>query len=241
MIQKTSGIVLFTQKYSESKLIVKIFTKNFGVQTYIINGSRSKKSKTKATLFQPLSLIDMEVLHSEKGGLQKLSEINNHLPFLSIPFDIIKSSVVLFLQEVLNKSIKESHPDEDLFEFIKNAILFLDLRMENCSNFHIVFMLELSKFLGFYPHGKFIDKTSLFDLQEGLFINHLPKHIHFIDARQSELLNLFLNEGFATMHLIKMNKTERKQLLQSVLLFYKLHIVGFGDIKSMEVLEEVIS
>ena len=241
MLHKTSGIVLHTTKYSETSLIVKIYTKSFGLQTYIINGVRSKKSKTKATIFQPLALVEMIVSHSEKGGLQRISEINTEHPFSSIPVNIIKSSIVLFLNEMLYKAIKEAHPDEDLFEFIKNSLLLLDLKTDNCSNFHIYFILQLPKFLGFFPHGTYSNNTSLFDLQEGVFINTLPKHQQYMNIQQSELLNVFINSRYETLNDIKIDRQERKQLLQSLILFYQLHISSFGEIKSMEILEEVIS
>jgi len=240
MLHKTIGIVLHSQKYSDTSLIVKIFTKHFGLQSYIINGVRNKKSKTKATLFQPLSLVDMEVSHSGKAGLQRLNELNSHIPFSSILTSITKSSIVLFLNEILYKSINEAHADDDLFEFIKNSLLILDLKTESCSNFHIYFMIHLSKFLGFFPHGKFIDHTSFFDLQEGCFINQMPKHVHYMDTEECKLLFLFINEGYETIQTIKLVKAQRTQLLKSLLVFYRLHITGFGEIKSLEILEEVI-
>ena len=241
MLHKTSGIILHTTHYSETQLIAKIYTRQFGLQSYIISGVRSKKSKTKATQFQPLALVDLVVSHSEKGGLQRISEINNHHPFGSIPFTIIKSSIVLFLNEVLYKSINESHPDEDLFDFIQSSLLILDLKTENCSNFHIFFIIQLSKYLGFYPEGNFSQQNSLFDLKEGGFINKIPNHPYYMNVQQSELLNTFINGGYDTIQTIKSDNAQRKQLLQSLILFYQFHIVTFREIKSIAVLEEVIA
>ncbi len=241
MLHKTSGIVLFTTKYSDTSLIVKIFTKDFGLQTYITNGVRSKKSKIKATIFQPLALVDMIVSHSEKSALQRISEINNQYPYTTIPYNITKSSIVLFLNEVLYKVIKESHSDIDLFEFVKNSLLLLDLKTDNCSNFHIYFILQLTQHLGFFPQGKYSGETSLFDLQDGNFVPALPKHSNFMVIKQSELLSAFIEGTYETINNIKMDKHQRKHLLQSLLLFYQLHIAGFGEIKSVGILEEVIA
>ncbi len=241
MLHKTSGIILHTQKYLDTSLIVKIFTKNFGLQSYIINGVRSKKSKTPASLFQPLAIMDMQVSHSHKGGLQRITEINNNTPYYTIPYNIAKTSILLFLNEILYKAIKEAHPDEDLFEFIKNSLLVLDLQTGNCSNFHIYFIIQLSKYIGFYPHGKFISNASLFNLQEGSFTINEPSHLYFINSEQSLLLHRFMNATYPTIQQIKINKTDRKNLLQSLLVYYQLHIAGFGEIKSFEILEEVIA
>ncbi len=241
MLHKTSGIILHTTKYSESQLIAKIYTQQFGLQSYIISGVHSKKSKTKATLFQPLSIVDLEVTHSAKGGLERISEINNAHPYASIPYNINKSSIVLFLNEILYKSINEAHPDDDLFEFVKNSLLILDVKTESCSNFHVFFMLQLSRFLGFYPQGNFSSQNSYFDLKEGSFIATIPIHPHYIDNHQSELLNSFINDAYSTIHLIRLDNTQRKHLLQSLILYYQFHISSFKEIKSLSVLEEVIA
>ncbi len=240
MLLKTKGIVLHTIKYSETSLITKIYTPESGVKSFIINGVRSKKSKNKATLFQPLTLVDLVIANTKKSGLQTISEISIHQAYHSIPYTIIKSSVAIFINEILYKSLREQHADEDMFEFIKNSLLILDLETENCSNFHLYFMIQLSKYLGFFPQGKYSSDYSIFDLQGGNFVNQLPKHPHFLASPHSKLLNDFINETYPTIHLIKMDKIQRKQLLQAIINFYQLHISGFGEIKSNQVLEEVI-
>ena len=174
MLHKTLGIILHTIKYSESSLITKIFTRDFGLQSYIISGIRSKKSRNKASLFQPLAMVEIVVSNSEKTNLQRISEINTHYPYADIPYNISKSSIALFLNEVLFKAINVEHPDENMFEFIKNSLQILDLEHKNCSNFHIYFMVQLSRFLGFYPQGNFSSSDSVFDLQEGRFVNFIP-------------------------------------------------------------------
>ncbi|MCW3086433.1 MAG: repair protein RecO [Bacteroidetes bacterium] len=239
MLHKTSGIVLHTTKYSESSLIVKLYTQDFGMQSYMINGVRNKKSKNKASLFQPLALVDLIITGNEKSGLQRISDITLHLPYEEIPYNIVKSSIALFLNEILLKSLREQHPDEDLFLFLKNSLRILDLHHDNCANFHISFMLQLSRYLGFYPQGKHTDNTSVMDLQEGKFVNYLPHHPHYLNSKQSTFLSQFLNIGYESFFKVKIDKSERKQLLHALILFYQLHVSSFGVIKSLEVLEEV--
>ncbi len=241
MLHKTSGIVLHTIKYSETSLIVKIISPDFGLKSYMVNGVRSKKSKFKANIFQPLALVDMVVSNSDKAGLQRISEINISYSYTDIPYNIIKSSIAFFLNEVLYKAVKEQHSDENLFEYIKNSLQLLDLKQDNCSNFHIFFMIQLSRYLGFFPQGKYSSDTSLFDLLEGRFISSLPNHQLYLTGQYSILLNDFITAGADTIHQMKIDKNQRKQLLEYLIKFYQLHIASFGEIKSLEILEQVIA
>ena len=240
MLHTTSGIILHTVKYSESSLIVKIYTRSFGLRSYMVSGVRSKRSKNKATLFQPLALVDMVVSNSNKGNLHRISEITILHPYSEIPNDIVKSSIATFLNEILYKALSEEHPDEDMFDFVKNSLLVLDLAHDNCANFHIFFMIQLSRFLGFYPQGRYTTETPIFDLREGRFISHFPDHHFYLTAQDSSLLYDFITARYETIHQLKLGNTERKQLLQAMILFYQLHIASFKEIRSQEILEEVI-
>ena len=240
MIHKTTGIILHTTNYSEKSLIVKAYTRHFGLQSYIINDVRSKNSKNKVTLFQPLTLLDMVVSNTNKGKLQRISEISVHHPYNTIPYHIIKSSIAIFINEILYKAIKEEHADEELFEFIKSSLLMLDLEIGNCSNFHIYFMIQLSRYLGFYPEGKHTSATRAFDLQEGRFVDHEPHHTHYLNALNSKLLYDLIAAGHEKYNGIMLSKQQRKQLILALITFYQLHISSFGEIRSYSVLEEVI-
>jgi DNA repair protein RecO (recombination protein O) len=240
MLHNTRGIILHTIEYSESSLIVKVFTRDFGLKSYIVKGGRSKKSKNKINLFQPLALVDLVVTHSDQGKLERISEITIYYPYASIPYDIIKSSIAIFLNEVIYKSLKETHQDESVFEFIENSLQILDLNSNSCSNFHVFFMLHLSRYLGFYPQGKYSTQHSSFNLQEGSFSVQSPVHSYYLGNRLSALLNEFMNANYQTMHLIDMDRSERRHLLSALVLFYQLHVESFRDLKSQEILQQVI-
>ena len=241
MLHKTSGIILYTTKYSDTSLITKIYTSDFGLQSYIINGVRSKKSKNKASLFQPMALVDLVVPNSGKGNLQRISEINNQHPYNDIQYNIVKSSIAIFLNEILYKTLKEEHADEELFEFIKNSLLILDLKTDNCSSFHIYFLIQLSRFLGFYPQGDYSDETTFFDLKEGRFVLNIPSHSNYLTKENAFILDKLTKVNYESLSLLKINKNQRKELLQQVIWFYQLHISSIGDIKSVDILEEVIA
>jgi DNA repair protein RecO (recombination protein O) len=240
MLYKTSGIILYTTKYSDTSLITKIYTSDFGLQSYIINGVRSKKSKNKASLFQPMTIVDLVVSNSGKGNLQRISEINNCHPYNDIPYNIVKSSIAMFLNEILYKTLKEEHADEELFEFVKNSFLILDLKTDNCVNFHIYFLVQLSRFLGFYPQGNYSKETCYFDLKEGRFCTNIPSHSHYLSPENAQMLDDLTKASYESVGILKIIKSQRKELLQRIIRFYQLHISSIGDIKSVEVLEEVL-
>lgn len=239
MLHRTNGIILHTVKYSESSVIAKIFTSEFGLQSYMISGVKGKKSKHKSALLQPLSLVDLIVSNSNKTGLHRISEINLLQPYSAIPYDVIKSSIAIFLNEILYKTLKEEHGDSHLFEFIKNALLVLDLKQESCSNFHIYFLIQLSSYLGFSPQGDFNEHTFLFDLKEGRFGSSIPSHSQFLNKNGSKIFYDLMQATFENFHSIPMNRQERKEILQALILYYQFHIAAFGEMKSISILEEI--
>lgn len=241
MLHRTDGIILHTVNYSESSVIAKIYTREFGLQSYLISGVRGKKSKHRSALLQPLSLVDIIVSNSGKTGLNRITEISLLHPYSDIPYDVIKSSIAIFLNEVLYKVLKEEQGDTDLFEFIKNALLFLDLRQESCAAFHIYFMLQLSAYLGFAPQGESDEQHPLFDLVEGRFSSTVPSHSRYLHQQSSRLFCELIKARFEDFHAIPMTRVQRKELLNAIILYYQLHIPGFGDLKSLQVLEEVVA
>jgi DNA repair protein RecO (recombination protein O) len=239
MLHRTDGIILHTVKYAESNIIAKVYTSEFGLQSYMISGVRGKKSKHKSALLQPLSLVSLIVSNSGKGGLQRITEINLLQPYTDIPYNVIKSSIIIFLNEILYKVLKEEHADQDMFEYIKNALLILDLKQESCSNFHIYFMTQLSRYLGFAPQEATGPQHLFFDLKEGRFLPVVPSHSHYLSSANSRLFQEFMHAGFENFHLLKTDRLQRKELLQGLILYYQFHITAFGEIKSLSILEEI--
>lgn len=240
MLHRTDGIVLHTVKYSESSIIAKIYTREFGLQSYMISGARGKKSKHRAALLQPLSLVDLNVANSSKGGLHRITEINLLQPYTDIPFHVIKSSIAIFLNEIVYKSLKEEQGDTDLFDYLKNALIFLDICQESCAAFHIYFMLQLSAYLGFAPQEQPDEQHLFFDLVEGRFTSRIPVHAHYLQESSSHLFYELMKATFENFHFIPLTRNQRKELLNAVILYYQLHVPGFGELRSLPVLEEVI-
>jgi DNA repair protein RecO (recombination protein O) len=243
MLQTTKGIVIHHFKYGEKSVIAKIYTEKFGLQSYLLNGVRNQKSKNKAVYLQPLSLVEINGFYKESKGLQKAKSIGLDIPFKTIPFNISKSSIAFFLTETLYKSIKEEEPNNELFNFLYSAIQVLDLKEEDYTNFHLLFLAQLTKYLGFYPQITGVkDNTQLyFDLQEGVFVNLQPHHNAFLEPSTSSMFYAVFGINFDTMKKLTINTKQRKLLLTAFLDYYNLHLSNFDNLKTLAVLEEVLN
>lgn len=235
MLAKTRGIVFHTIKYSETSVITKIYTEAFGLQSYIINGVRTKGSKNKSSHFQPFNILDLEIYRRENKNLQRIKEFKIGYVFRSIPFNVFKSSIALFLVEVLNKVIKEEESNENLFRYIEQSIMDLDESSSLESNFHLHFLIHLTSYLGFFPSGTFEDAKPYFDLKEGCFVSQEPPHFYFLKPVSSKQFSDLMAEPNVSLSLL-----ERNDLLEKMLQYYELHLEGFKKIKSHTVLSEVL-
>ncbi len=239
MLHKTRGIVLKNTNYSENSVIVQIFTEKFGIQSYLINGVKKPKAKIKNNILQPLHLLEMVVYHKQASNLQRVAEAGQ-LPLLqTIPYDITKSSIALFLNEVVYKCIRHQGPDEALFEFIFRSIELLDSLQKNLNIFHLHFLLRLTQYLGFYP--ELINRNyPFFDLKEGCFVNSIPAHRLFLQTPDTSYFLELLTSNYTEALKTPLQGFEKKYLLERILEYYQLHVDGFGEIRSHRILEEVL-
>lgn len=241
MLHKTRGIVLKTTLYCESSVVVKIFTEKFGMQSYLINGVKKPKAKIPMNVLQPLHLLDMVVYHKTSTQIQRVSEARPSPVFRTIPYHVIKNTIVQFLNEVLYKSIQQQHSDEQLFDFIYNAISWFDERDHPNVNFHLAFLLKLTRFLGFAPHFESRSDQTYFDLQEGAFTSLPPIHPYFIDKSDADSLKELFYCPLEKLNEIEINNLKRRFLLDKILVYYALHTASFGQIKSHQILEDVLA
>lgn len=239
MLYKTRGIVLNHIKYSETSIIVTIYTEVFGRQAYIINGVRGKKSKIKANLFQSLFLLDMEVYHKPKRELQRVKEVQNAHIFTSIPYDLKKSTLAIFIAEVLYKTIQEHEPNAELFNYLFNSIQMLDVKEKGIANFHIYFLIHLTKYLGFFPDNNYSEKWCYFDLKAGNFVQIKPMHFSYLDTQPSAYFSQLLTFSENQHEKISIDYKNRIQILEKILEYYTFHNEGLSSVKSLEILKEV--
>jgi DNA repair protein RecO (recombination protein O) len=241
VLHKTRGIILKNTLYSESSVVVQVFTEKFGIQSYLINGVKKPKAKIPINILQPLHLLDMVVYQKNNTQIQRIAEARPAPVFKTIPYHIIKNTVIQFLNEVLYKSIRQQHTDENLFEFIYNAISWFDETEETEVNFHLAFLLKLSRFLGFAPHAKIRNDQIYFDLQEGDFTSITPIHPNYLQPQEADIFLMLFLTPFDKIKNIKLDNASRRFLLDKILTYYALHTASFGQIKSHQVLEEILS
>lgn len=234
------GIVLHSTKYSETSLVVKIYTEQAGMGSFIVGGVRSKKGKFSNSLFQPLTLVEMNASGKPGQTMLRITDIQLSPPFSGIPGDMIKSTIALFIAEVIYRSIREEEVNSALFNFLNNGIQFLDLSHHNCSRFHIFFMIQLSRHLGFYPNGTYSKNISYFDLREGLFRNDMPVHVDFFDRQQTGILHELMNRSFDNFHETVISGAVSKALLYGLVTYFELHQTQGHQIRSHKVLEDVL-
>ncbi len=239
MNERLRGIVLQQHKYSDTSLIVKVFTEKHGLQSYMIKGAFGRRSKLRPAFFQPLTFIEFVADIKSNRDLHFMSEISIETPFHSIPFDMQKNAMILFISELLSKSILEHEANTNLFNFLHQSIQWLDLNLTNFANFHLYFCFELTRHLGFYPRLDRNENQSIFDLSEGLFKSTAPAHGYYIEPPISlNIRNICLSK-LEDLHEIELTNIMRREIIQDIITYYKLHIPGFTGLKSVDVLKSV--
>jgi DNA repair protein RecO (recombination protein O) len=239
MITKTRGIVFRAIKYGETSLITDIYTEQHGLQKYIINGVRSARSRTKASLLQVMSLLDLVVYHRADKQLNRIKEVKSAYVFQSIPFDIRKGAVGLFMAEIARKTIREEESNPRLFHFLFESFCLLDSISTSIANYHLCFLLQLSQYLGFAPGGVFCTDTPIFDLREGIFVAGSPASHAFVEGACSAALYALLQSSLQGAHAVQISAENRRLLLRHLIDFYRLHIENLPTINSHEILQEV--
>ncbi|MFT3909932.1 MAG: DNA repair protein RecO [Ferruginibacter sp.] len=243
MTHKTKGIILRTIKYGETSIVVTIFTELFGVQTYLVNGVRTqKKTGNKAAMFQPTAILDMEVYHNDLKGLQRIKESGWAYLYENILSDVLKNSIALYIVELLQKALKQPEEHRDLFYFCEDALMQLDKATNPiAANFALYFTLQLPQFFGFKMNNNFSEKNIYLDLVEGNFIAEQPTHRSFVENKEAEITSELLKiMQPAELDQIKLNKETRRSLLLKYEDYYKFHLSDFGQMRSLEILHEVL-
>lgn len=244
MIFPTKGIVLRTVAYGETSVIALVYTELFGAQSYLVNGVRSnKKTALKGNLFQPGSILEMEVYHNELKNLQRIKEAKWHYLYQQVFFNVYKNAVATFITELLQKVLKQPENNPDLYDFIEDAYIELDKADSKItSNYPSFFALHLTGFLGSRIQDNYDNENVILDLQEGRFVHEVPRHYFFA----AEDTSFAISQLLKTMHPqelgeIVLTNATRRQALDAIIQFYILHVNDFGTMKSLPVLKEVLS
>lgn len=241
MEAKTRAIVLQTIKYGDSQLIVDFFTEKLGRLSFIVRVPKSSKAKAKRQLFQPLMILNLEFDYRPKASLQKMRDASISVPFADIPFSPYKLTMSMFLAELLGYATRAEQQGDVLFHFLMDSILWLDQAESNFSNFHIVFMIKLTAYLGFSPNIESGAGMDYFDLVDGCFVSAVPTHRNYLDAEDSMRMVHLLRLDYKTMHLYTMSRSDRNRCIEVLLLYYRIHLPCFPELKSYSVLKDMFS
>lgn len=233
---KTTGIVLHTLKHKDATTIVTLYTREFGRVSYLVYGINKKRALCRPAHLQALSILELDVLHNSKKNIHQIKDLHAAYTFKGIPYDPIKNAVALFIAELLYRSLKQREPDDTVFLFLENAIQQLDCCESGISNFHLVFMLKLSLFLGFAPNME-EQNGVYFDLMNGVFLSNKPLHPHFLPEETTVDFTALLCLDFSTLDQLLIGRQKRVKLLEGLVAYYRLHIPEFQGLHSLAVLQ----
>ena len=239
MLITTNAIVLSKLRYKDNDLIVKCYTHEKGVVSFLLRGIlKSRKGNSKTAYFQLLSQLQIVFTHKNSRSLQNITETKLNCIYSSLHSNVLKSSIVMFLSEVLSNTLQEEEQNEVLYSYLENTLLWLDSQSEY-ANFHLLFLLKLTKYLGFYPDTTHID-FPFFNLNEGKFeIKQSNKYT--ISGENLILLKQLLGTTFDALPNIKINAKQRQSFLSMILLYFELHLGSFKTPKSLQVFNQVFS
>lgn len=240
MEYKIRCIVLRTVKYGDNKVIVDLLSREEGRVSLVcgvaMKGKSSGRGKVHRQLFQPLSVLDVEYERTPRQSMGRLNEARLAVVYTTLPFDGVKLSLSFFVAEFLAFATRDQHADAPLYDFVERSLVWMDLSSRGLVNFHLMFMMRLTKFLGFHPDVESYEEGSLFDLRDGTFVSHAPLHRDFLTAEDARRMLQLMRMSSSNLHLYKMSRAERNRAVDVCLHFYRLHIPGFGEMKTLEVL-----
>lgn len=239
MDTKTRAIVLKTVKYGEGSLIVDMLTEKMGRVSFIVRIPKTKKGKLRKQFFQPMTILAIVFDYRQNAGLQHLRDVRLAFAPLSISFDPAKLSITMFLAEFLTYATRGEQGGGFLFQFIENGLRWLDGATSGYANFHIVFMVQMSRFVGFWPNLDDYAPGCIFDMREGNFANIVPTHRDFLNANETRWAKLITEADFNTMKRLPLNGEQRSRIAEVIVNYYRLHIPGMPQLRSLEILHDV--
>ena len=239
MFTPTKAIVLRSIRYGESDLIVKCYTASDGLKSYLLRGVlKTKKGRIKSAMFQPFSLLDLVARHKNKGKLEYIKEAKIAVVNYSIQSDVYKTSMAIFLCEVIQNAVQEEEQNQSLFNFLENAVLWLE-NNDKIANFHLFFLVKITKYLGIFPHlGE--ENYSFFNLQQGHFEEYESDN-YAVSGKNPLLLKKLLSLEAEDLTSLKLNRETRQDFLVFMLSYYQIQLQGFSKPKSLEVLNQLFS
>ena len=239
MLTSTNAIVLSKLKYRDNDLIVKCYTQQFGIVSFLIRGVlKRKKGPVKTAYFQLLSQLQLVITYKNNQSLHTIKDVKLNHAYTSLHSNVIKSAVVMFLSEVLSSILQEEEENKTLYSYIETTLLWFDTHSKS-SNFHLLFLLNLTKYLGFYPEEINLE-SKYFNLKDGKFENKLYGKFS-IYGENLILLKTLLGTTFDDLNEVKINSKQRQSFLSMILVYFELHLGSFKTPKSLQVFNQVFN
>lgn len=239
MLVKTEAIVLHAIKFGESRLIVDMFTREVGRTSFAVPIPKTSKGRLKKQYFQPMTLLEVECDIRQRDQLQKLKDARLLAAYASIPFSPEKLALSLFTAEFLCHALRAEQQNEPLFVYLYDSMQWLDMIETGFANFHLTFLIRMSRFLGFYPNLDDYVRGCIFDLRTATFSLQVPTHRDFLQPDDAQRIHTLMRMDFPTMHLFRLSRQERNRITEVLLHYYQLHIPQFPELKSLDVLKEL--
>ncbi len=241
MLQKTEAIVLHALKYGEQKMIVDMFTREQGRLSFVVPVPKTSRARVGKQYLQPLTLLYIEADVRPQQQLQKLREATLLMPLPSLLADASKLAIGLFVAEFLYHALRGEQRDAVLFDYLRSAVEWLDGAQAGYANFHLVFLIRLSRFLGFYPNLDDYVPGCYFDLRQSVFSLQAPPHRDYLMPQEADHIRLLMRMDFATMHLFRLSRLQRHRILEILMLYYRLHLPQMPELRSPQVLSELFA
>lgn len=241
MQEKIRGIVLRTVKYGDNGLIVDMFTLQYGRRSFATKVAKGRRTASNASLWNPLAMVEFDADIRPNGKLPVPKDVrlyHNNLHTLLSP---VKSTLALFLAEFLTHALKSETENDALYSYLEVSLQWLNNAEKDYTNFHLVFLMRLTRFLGIFPNLDSASPLDFFDMESGCYCKARPYHPNYLNSADAIRIPMLFRMNYDTMHLFRMSRTERWSILTTLNTYYRLHIPGFPELKSLDVLHEVFS
>jgi DNA repair protein RecO (recombination protein O) len=239
MLYKSRAISLHTIRFGDTSLIVHLYTEKYGRQAFILKGIKSKKSSLRTNLFFPLNILNIEAYYRPNQKLQRMKEVVNQPVYNSLHFHPVKSAISFFLAEILYKILQAEQSNTPLFEFLYQSFLFFDCQENEFSNFHLIFLIQLLKYEGFFPEDNYSVVNNSFNIYSGNFHPYSHSNDRDMNEINSRKFMELLHCDYLNMSSLALSSEDRMYFLTKIVEYYQIHFHGLGQIKSLPVLHEL--
>lgn len=240
-MQITKAIVLRTIRYTDSRLIVSLYTEHYGMVSAMVRISRSSKGRGNGALWQLLNVLEISIAYSAEAEFQKIGESSICRTWTDLPYNPMKASVAMFLADMLYHSLRGEGENRELFCFLENSLCWFDEATEGLSYFHLFLMIRMTRFLGIMPSTDGAGQGMVYDLKNACYCPLIPEHGQYVEPKEAELIPVLLDMDYSNMHLLALSNSERRHMLDILLQYYRIHVPAFGKLQSLDVLRELFS